>query len=237
MAMIAEVFQLFEKYCALLDGEFHTEAAVEWMSSRCNRIMRRLERRGYGVLIATHVETAGEIPREIGSAACIMHFDLYLIALPPKNQTPIGKAHAIARFYRQNAPDDASFEGILQRTAAREQNEADATAPVWRRNWIFEDKETHAFLAALERHWNILEEESRRREMIIPNRETLFCIINGTRLLAPAGHENIYIFSFLLDRELEHLQRVPPDTELSECGCETRGHLQSLENWEIRNIL
>lgn len=235
--MIKEVFQLFEKYCALLDGEFHTEAAVEWMSSQCNRIMRRLERRGYGVLIATRVETAGEIPGEIGSATYIMHFDLYLIALPPKNQTPIGKAHAIARFYRQNAPDDASFEGILQRTAAREQNGADATAPVCRRDWIFEDEETHAFLATLERHWKILEEESRRQEMIIPNRETLFCIINGTRVLAPAGPEDIYIFSFLLDGELKYLLGLPLDTELPECGCEAQEHLQSLENWEMRNLL
>lgn len=231
-----EVLRLFLKYCDLLNQEFRNEAAVEWVASQCVRIARRLERRKYGILSENLMRTekfAGQEGKEI--VVMIIHCNLCLIALPPQNQTPIGIAQATSLIYREDPPEGDSVEEMLRRTEMHEQYEIEASASIWHMDWKFNDEDTHAFLAALDRHWPALAEDSRRKGLITEDRETVLTMIKSARTLAPLPRD-IYVFSFLLDRELERLLEIDPDAEL-ECGCAVRKHSQLLEDWELRSLL
>ncbi len=236
--MNTEVFALFQKYRDLLNGEVRNPAQARWIGAQCERIENRLYRRGCQTCSRVRMEfkkceATGKITE------IIRYFELFLVMLPPNNQTPVPVAYATNTQFPLNIPHENSFEALLERVDQEKQEEAEASVSVWRRTWEFSEKEGHALLAAVERHWKIIETESRlsEEEMVLPSREMVFWMINGTRALAPAGMADIYIFSALLDKELEYLTAADANTELAECGCRVEEHLRALEDWEMRNLL
>lgn len=233
--MNPEIFQLFQKYRDLLNGQVRNEARARWISSQCTRIEDRLYRRGYQTCSRIRMEPKScEQTGEITEIT--HHFELFLVMLPPHNQTPVAVAYATSTQFPPDMSHEDSFEAMLARTTKEELEAEGASAPVWRREWQFYYDDTHTFLAAFERHWELFKEEASREEIIIPDRETIFLRIEATRKIDPIP-EDAAIFSFLLDKEIEYLSALVSDTELAECGCKVEEHLQALEDWEMRNLL
>lgn len=207
------------------------------MHSQCGRINRRLMRRGYEVLSEYDltVERAGG---DGDITAVNINFKLYLATCPSlQNQTGIRVANAVSRMCNIRESRDDSLEAVFLRTETYERNINEVASFIWHRNWEFAEEENHVLLAAAERHWEKFMREPASLERVIPGREDFLQTVKCTRFLAPAGIDDIHTFSFFLDRELEYLAGLSPDTELHECGCEAQDHLQALEDWEMRNLL
>jgi len=228
--MREEVFELFRKYKKLLDGELKSEAQTRWMRLQCLRIARRLSRRGYNIFLRPY--TRFEERRIV-----TYYFELYLLHQPPRNQTPVAIASVLTRQIFQEALGGDSFEDLLLRSEREEREMAEAASPVWRRDWTFEGNEAHSFELAFKRHWEDILKESIPTEAVLLRQETFLSIITVGRAVAPAGPADIHIFSALLDKELEGLLALVPDSEIVECGCRVIEHLQALEDWEMRNLL
>lgn len=234
----AEAFELFKIYKNLLDAEFKTEAALAWASKQCERVNRRLQRHGFEIVSKPGELIADKSREPDGTEITLLvrNFVLYLVKLPPENRTPLGIAHATARVFIKNIPEDVSFEGLLEKSINLQTEEEESSSSIWCREWVFTDKDTHAFLTAFQRHWYNIELDARRAEIILPEKERVLSIISSARALAPTS-EDLYIFSEFLDREIDCLIQLSPDEELTDCGCEVQEHLEMLEEWEMQNLI
>src|SRR3989344_28870 len=118
--MNTEILELFWKYRDFLSGEIQSEAAVEWMTLQCSRIVRRLHRRGYEILSKTN--SSFEDP------AVILWFKLYLVQPSSDNQLPLATSIAIMRQLPPKQIEGDSFETILARTEAEQSEAANASS-------------------------------------------------------------------------------------------------------------
>lgn len=238
--MHAEVFTLFQKYRDLLDQEINSRAVQEWVDLQCARIARRIVRRGYGVFESRLAENYGEsvIEGEEETACPIQSFELCLVPLPPKASTPIKMARATMRLFFSPDPSGNSLEALFARTESEKLAAERASAPIWDRVWTTSYEEECAFLASFKRHWTEISRRCSRNEseVVLPDREIVLGMIRGRRV-EPGGLDDIYVFSALVDKELEYLSAAGTEAELGECGCKVSEHLQALEDWEMRNLL
>ena len=53
--------------------------------------------------------------------------------------------------------------------------------------------------------------------------------------MAPAK-DDVFVFEFLVEKELGYLAALDGDQELAECNCTANTHADSLIEWGIRNL-
>ena len=73
------------------------------------------------------------------------------------------------------------------------------------------------------------------KEILISREEIYEQILKFPCVMAPAK-DDVFVFEFLVEKELGYLAALDGDQELAECNCTANTHADSLIEWGIRNL-
>ncbi len=236
MAVIPrEAYELFAKYQELLENEFRDEESIERMSEECLEIAEELDKLGYKILAevtTTYVHECDEEGRE--HDVIMQRRELFLIPLPPANQTPIAHLIAVSKIYgppKVSHPADPTslVEEIIKDTSL-------SSRALKAHSFEFSHSDQHVFGEALKRHWSELQNAAFRQEIRLDTYESLELILSSARQMDTAGEEFLLVLTFLCEYEIEFLESRAGVNECLDCGCSAEEHAEILRGWRDRNL-